>query len=71
MTNIEVTCQKCNHAWHRIGTWTVYEREATETLPCPACGAYTLSCPEPTAASTRLRPVWNRRAKVEPVNRAA
>ena len=72
MTTLQVTCQKCAHGWQRDGVWTVYEREATESLPCPACGSTTLSCPEPTTKSaTRLRPVWNRRAKMEPIVRAA
>lgn len=42
-----VTCDNCRHGWTLAGTWSEYERQAIESRPCPRCGAYTLSSPEP------------------------
>lgn len=42
-----VTCGACGHGWPLAGNWSVYEREAIESRPCPNCGAYTLKSPEP------------------------
>ena len=50
----KVCCGKCLHTWIRIGNWSVYEREAVESRPCPKCHSYTLSSPEP--AEHRHRP---------------
>jgi len=32
-----------------MGNFSEYERAAIESRPCPCCGAYTLTCPEPKA----------------------
>lgn len=51
-----VCCESCNHRWNLVGTWSEYERQAIESRPCPRCGAYTLSSPEPTKP-TRSKPL--------------
>gem|GEM_PF-3057248 len=51
----KVCCGKCQHSWTLVGNWSVYERESLESRPCPKCGSYTLSSPEPTV-SVRRRP---------------
>jgi hypothetical protein len=50
-----VTCGACEHTWKVVGNWSVYEREAIESRPCPACSAYTLKSPEPEAAKPTCR----------------
>ncbi|MGL6095790.1 MAG: hypothetical protein ACRC7O_08360 [Fimbriiglobus sp.] len=37
-----VSCGSCGHSWTLAGNWSVYEREAVESRPCPCCSAYTL-----------------------------
>ena len=53
-----VCCESCKHRWNLVGNFSEYERQAIESRPCPKCGAYTLSSPEPT------KPQW-KRAKAE------
>jgi len=44
-----VSCESCELAWNWVAAGgSVYEREAIESRPCPGCGAYTLTTPEPT-----------------------
>lgn len=67
-----VTCGACNHTWKIVGNWSVYEREAIESRPCPECAAYTLKSPEPESrkpACKRVVPGRFRRA-LQPVSRA-
>jgi adenine-specific DNA methylase len=51
-----VSCGSCGHSWMLAGNWSAYEREAVESRPCPACGAYTLKSPEPEKKATRFAP---------------
>ena len=60
-----VVCESCRTRWNRPGRPAEYERQAVESRPCPACGAYTLSCRELRPAdgkdstrrvASRLRP---------------
>lgn len=52
-----VGCASCDLTWKRAGGLTDYERQAIESRPCPACGAYTLTCtsPRPTPARRETR----------------
>lgn len=56
MNAYKVACHSCGYCWHLAGNWSAYEREATESRPCPHCAAYTLSSPEPTAVPAKRRP---------------
>jgi adenine-specific DNA methylase len=51
-----VSCGSCGHCWKLAGNWSVYEREAVESRPCPQCAAYTLSSPEPQKKANRFGP---------------
>lgn len=51
-----VLCGSCPLNWTRGGPLADYERQAIESKPCPACGAYTLSCAEPRSKAARHRP---------------
>jgi hypothetical protein len=48
MTRISIACESCGRSWAIVADTTVYERQSIESRPCPACGAYTLCCPEPS-----------------------
>ncbi len=48
-----VSCESCDLSWGRAAGVSDYEREAIESRPCPSCGAYTLSCPEPEPRGPR------------------
>jgi len=43
----KITCASCRHAWPILHVVSVYEQQAVEACPCPACGAYTLRFPTP------------------------
>ena len=60
-----VCCESCEHRWNLVGHWSEYERQAIESRPCPECGAYTLSSPEPTRQPSK-RPMFNRRGRWQP-----
>ena len=63
-----VSCGSCGHCWMLAGNWSAYEREAVESRPCPACGAYTLKCPEPEKkVVTRFAPRRRLAARMERV----
>jgi hypothetical protein len=53
-----IRCMDCGHGWKLVGHWSHYEREAIESRPCPACGAYALASPEPKqpVRNPRLEP---------------
>jgi hypothetical protein len=55
MKRLSISCASCGRAWAIVTGATVYERQTMESRPCPSCGAYTLSCPEPAAAASRKR----------------
>jgi hypothetical protein len=55
-----VCCESCNHRWNLVGSFSEYERQAIESRPCPKCGAYTLSSPEPT------KPGWKKMRSERP-----
>jgi len=63
-----VRCQECTHSWRRQGHWSYFEREAIESRPCPACGAYALASPEPKTQVIVDRP---RRTVQKPLPRAS
>lgn len=67
MNGWTVRCESCTHRWNLVGNFSEYERQAIESRPCPKCGAYTLSSPEPTRPpgrnSTRPR-FTNSKARV-------
>jgi hypothetical protein len=48
-----VACGSCDLNWVRAGGLTDYEQQALESRPCPACGAYTLTCTEGRKATAR------------------
>ncbi|MBX9579983.1 MAG: hypothetical protein K2X87_06705 [Gemmataceae bacterium] len=50
-----VACGSCELHWVRPAGVGEFERQAIESRPCPACGAYTLTCPEPKPAPVRGR----------------
>ena len=41
-----VSCSSCGQSWLLDETLSLYRELVLETQPCPACEAYTLSCPE-------------------------
>jgi hypothetical protein len=41
-----IVCENCNCSWRAAATYSIYERQAMESRPCPRCGAYTLCCQE-------------------------
>jgi hypothetical protein len=53
VTRISISCESCRRSWAIVGAATVYERQSIESQPCPACGAYTLCCPEPVDGTPR------------------
>jgi hypothetical protein len=57
-----VCCESCGHRWNLVGNWSEYERQAIESRPCPKCGAYTLSSPEPTRTNGK-KAMLNRRLR--------
>lgn len=61
-----VCCGSCNHRWNLVGSFSEYERQAIESRPCPKCGAYTLSSPEPTRPAGK-KPMFNRRVRFQQV----
>lgn len=67
----KVCCGKCQHSWTLLGNWSVYEREALESRPCPKCHSYTLSSPEPSSVKPRLRRPQVRVMTTVPVYKAA
>lgn len=62
----QVVCRACEFTWTLAGNWSEYERQSVESRPCPCCGAYTLTCPEPqrpaARAGKRREPIVTRRA---------
>lgn len=42
-----ISCDSCERDWRARSAFTVYERQALESRPCPHCGAYTLCFHEP------------------------
>lgn len=65
-----VCCGTCQHRWNLVGHWSEYERQAIESRPCPKCGAYHLSSPEPTRMPNR-RPTSLRFTNLKTATRAA
>lgn len=47
MSPLTITCETCARHWAVATPYTVHEQQAVESCPCPDCGAYTLSCPDP------------------------
>jgi len=45
---LTITCVSCGQAWTVSHTFSIYERQAVESCPCPDCGAYTLCCHDPS-----------------------
>ena len=60
-----VCCESCEYRWNLVGNWSEYERQAIESRPCPKCGAYTLSSPEPTKQTSK-KAMFNRRVRWQP-----
>jgi hypothetical protein len=52
-----IACDSCGHSWKVAGTYSVYERQAVESCPCPDCAAYTLCCAEERGAEGEARSV--------------
>ena len=52
-----VSCSSCGQSWLLDETLSLYRELVLETQPCPACEAYTLSCPEAEEVN-RLRHRW-------------
>jgi hypothetical protein len=50
-----VACGSCELNWTRPAGVGDFERQAIESRPCPRCGAYTLTCPEPKPVIGRKR----------------
>lgn len=51
-----ITCASCGVSWKRLRPVSEFEQLALESHPCPACGAYTLSCrgPKPPERPVRM-----------------
>jgi hypothetical protein len=47
VNNWTIACENCKRAWKTNAAYSIYERQATESRPCPQCGLYTLRCEEP------------------------
>jgi hypothetical protein len=58
-----ITCRSCHRSWVlSIDNDSLYVKLNLESLPCPHCEAYTLSCPQPS----EWRANEGRRHKNEP-----
>ncbi len=44
---MQVVCLGCGHTLERTGSFSLYEQQAVESSPCPACSRLTLSLREP------------------------
>jgi hypothetical protein len=53
---LTISCDSCDHLWMVASPYSVYEQQAVESCPCPACGAYTLCCPDPDEAVAEAAP---------------
>jgi hypothetical protein len=53
--NWTIVCDNCNCSWRAAATYSIYERQALESRPCPRCGAYTLCCQERSRAAQRVK----------------
>lgn len=48
-----ILCKACGYNWKLAGNWSDFERQAAESRPCPCCGSYTLTSPEPKPVRRR------------------
>jgi hypothetical protein len=48
-----ITCESCEGTWSLACSFSFYEQQTLESHPCPHCGAYTLTCGEPTGERAR------------------
>src|SRR6266545_2526285 len=48
-----ISCESCDRHWAVATPYSLYEQQTVESCPCPHCGAYTLSCPEPAEPPQR------------------
>src|SRR5262249_47995383 len=47
VSRLTISCVACGQKWTVATTFSVYEQQATESCPCPRCGAYALCVQEP------------------------
>jgi hypothetical protein len=64
MLRLTIACESCDYVWLVAGHYSLYERQALESRPCPRCGAYTLCCQEPAETSPLSRKRRRRRTPV-------
>jgi hypothetical protein len=57
----DISCTGCGRSWLLDETPSLYRELVLETQPCPACEAYTLSCPEAEDADLFRHPRGARR----------
>src|ERR1700730_14448969 len=50
-----IACGSCQRSWKAAATYSIYERQAVESRPCPACAAYTLCCRGPAEEPVLLK----------------
>jgi len=50
VSRLTISCVSCGQSWAVVTTFSLYEQQAVESCPCPACGAYTLCCHDPAEA---------------------
>src|SRR5262249_51323168 len=49
---LAIRCVSCGQAWSAPLSYSVYERQALESCPCPQCSSYPLCCSSQPAAGS-------------------
>ena len=67
MSALCVSCTSCGRSWLLDESDSLYRELVLETQPCPACEAYTLTCPDSDAEETAApRPLRGKRQRGQP-----